>query len=363
MKLEVFLDLLKIMEKHTSPDTGLTTRDIALRLGQKGLGSNTQPSAAAMRNAQLYVHELSEAIGYMLPLLKPANPSKNLAIDSSVARKKTRSRTAMRWYLQRESLVQAFMFDEASLNLLLTGRLLQQALGSIEELRIDELTMLTKSVLGKKKSSEFNAIAQSLRLLPDGIGRMPAQVEPGMVKKIIDAIRIDRAVSLEYQAANKPRSRRTVNPLGLVSKDGTIYLLASRGFDTTVVTYALQRASDLLVEYEHARHVPENFDLDTFIENSQQFSHPTGTDIELWLEVAPETIYHFRERPFNKEQTITESQTHDGWYTVKASMPDMHALVPFLMSMLSHIKVMAPASVREQLADHVRKMHAHYNST
>ena len=362
MKLEVFLDLLKIMEKHTSPDTGLTTREIALKLGQKGLGASTQPPAAAMRNAQLYVHELSEAIGILPPLLKPGYASKDLASNLPGAQEKTKSRPVMRWYLQRESLVQAFMFEEASLNLLLTGRLLQQALGSIEELRIDELTTLTKSVLGKKKSSEFNAIAQSLRLLPDGIGRMPAKIEPGMVKKIIEAIRVHRAVSFEYQAANQTKGRRTVNPLGLVSKDGTIYLLGSRGFEPKVITYALQRASDLLVEYNHARQVPENFNLDNFIENSQQFSHPTGADIELWLEVAPETIHHFRERPFNDKQSITKSQVHDGWYTVKATILDMHALVPFLMSMLSHIKVMGPASVRDQLAEHIRKMHAHYNS-
>ncbi|MEI7974322.1 MAG: WYL domain-containing protein, partial [Bdellovibrio sp.] len=109
----------------------------------------------------------------------------------------------------------------------------------------------------------------------------------------------------------------------------------------------------------------EEFDLDGYIKNTHQLAHPLGTQpesLQLELKVAPGTIYHFRERKLSLDQDIVGPDPESGNYTVKATVVKTVLLIPFLLSMLEGIEVVGPEAIRLEMAEHLKKMVAHYKT-
>ena len=146
-----------------------------------------------------------------------------------------------------------------------------------------------------------------------------------------------------------------------MSKDGTIYLIASKGSSSVVVHYALQRASNASVEMRHFRTVPEAFDLDQHIESTHRLSHQIGPEMTLVLEVDEKALFHFTERPLTTQQDIKKIRATNG-YRVSAVVPDTFYLRPFLLSMRANVTVVEPAELRKSLASELKQMVANYTS-
>jgi hypothetical protein len=80
------------------------------------------------------------------------------------------------------------------------------------------------------------------------------------------------------------------------------------------------------------------------------------------LRVAPESIYHFRERPLSNDQVETLPAGDEPWHIVTATVPRTILLMPFLVSMGPWIEVLAPADVRAEAAKWIDGMWVHYAS-
>jgi predicted DNA-binding transcriptional regulator YafY len=236
-----------------------------------------------------------------------------------------------------------------------------QALGDVSELGTKSVAKLAKDVIKGQRSTKLSRIASSVRFLSDGIGRLPAQLEPDLLQTMIDAIVRDRAVSFDYKNSDGKSSRPTVNPLGLVSKDGTIYLIASKGSSSVVVHYALQRASNSSLEMRHIRMIPETFDLDQHIESTHRLSHQIGPEMDLVLEVAEKALFHFIERPLTTQQEIKKI-LGSNFYKVTAVVPDTFYLRPFLLSMRANVTEVEPVELRKSLAVELKQMVKNYTS-
>jgi predicted DNA-binding transcriptional regulator YafY len=251
------------------------------------------------------------------------------------------------------------MSEQAALNLLFTSQIVGQALGEVSELGTKSVAKLAKDVIKGQRSTKLSRIASAVRFLPDGIGRLPATLAPDLLQTMIDAIVRDRAVSFDYKKHDGKNSRPIVNPLGLVSKEGTVYLLSSKGSDSAIVHYALQRASNAIVEMRHVRMVPESFELDKYIESTQQLSHPLGPEMNLVLEVDEKALFHFAERPLTAQQKIKKIQGTN-LYEVSALVPDTFYLRPFLLSLRANVTVLKPVDLRKSLASEIKQMLANY---
>jgi predicted DNA-binding transcriptional regulator YafY len=363
MQVDTLVKLIHLMGSHNSAESAISTKRLAVAWEDGNPSSD--PEDATLRQIQRYVYELSMPINHLPPLLDFVEEDQTISVQrpsSSNSEKPARKPRKQRlYYLHHDTLMKWFMSEQAALNLLLTGQVVGQALGDVSELGTKSVAKLAKDVIKGQRSAKLSRIASSVRFLPDGIGRLPAQLAPDLLQTMIDAIVRDRAVSFDYKKPDGKTSRPTVNPLGLVSKEGTIYLIASKGSDSVVVHYALQRASNAIVEMRHVRMVPQAFDLDQHIESTHRLSHQIGPEMTLVLEVDEKALFHFTERPLTTDQEIKKIRGTNS-YKVSAVVPDTYYLRPFLLSLRANVTVLEPIDLRKSLAAELKQMVANYTA-
>ncbi len=335
MKLTTGVRLLRLLT--TRPENALTTLEIERRW--RDLGG----TAVALRSIQRYMSDLSQDSG------------EGPALVAVVPRGSERA-----YYLKTSQVANWFMTEEAALDLQLRRDVFGPTLASRKQSSGDKLVDMAERVVAA--SPETQRIRDRLRIAPDGIGRLPARIKPEVLRAAVDAIGKNRKLKFTYSSAAGKTSDQLVSPLGLVAKDGTIYLVAIKGLADVPRHFALQRVSAADVHFQTAQARPD-FDLQQYVLDSHQFSHvlnDSAAPVQLKLRVAPETMYHFKERPLSSDQKDAPPKGDEPWHIVTATVPQTVLLLPFLLSMGPWIDVVAPAAVRNEMRKWVGNMWAHY---
>ena len=168
---------------------------------------------------------------------------------------------------------------------------------------------------------------------------------------------------MHYVNSQGISSQRKISVQGLISKDGTMYLLATTDLSDPPRHLALHRIQKVTVSHLAHQAQPE-FDLEEYIEKTQQLSHALNNldTFELKLKVNPETIYHFKERPLAANQQILEIKNSAGEieFIVTTHIPDTILLVPFLLSMGKWIEVLGPENIRNKMREQTHAMLERY---
>ncbi len=206
-------------------------------------------------------------------------------------------------------------------------------------------------------------LRNATRIVPDGLGRCRAKIQPEIMLAVKDSIQAGEKLKVVYGSRSEGEQSYELSPLGLVIKDGTIYLIGRTGIahKNKIKHFPLQRVKSvgkIKTPSDNA-----GFNIDDYINKTHQLSHPINqskSNITLELRVAPEMIYHFEERPLTDKQEIISPENKDSWYTVKAEVPESVLLHPWLLSMGGWIEVVAPESVRKEIRTRIKKMHEHY---
>lgn len=335
MKMSTAVCLLQ--QLPVRPEKAITVAEIAAKLHPDG-----DLSRNALRSFYRYVNELAAE--------SEDGPALLEVIDGE----------PRRYYLKLSSVAEWFMTEEVALNVLLTGQVIGKALGSVGPLSTERLSDIAETIAGA--SLKTKRIRKSVRVVPDWIGRLPARIDPQVLQAAIDALGDNQKLQIDYTNHHGAQSKHLLSPQGLVAKDGTVYLLATSGIENRVRHFPLHRVRSAFV-HSHPLQVLPGFNLDCYIEESHQLSHPLDVDaapVVLKLRVAPETIYHFSERPLSKDQTIILQSGMGGWFLVTATVPETILLIPFLLSMGGWIEVLEPADVRDETARRLSSAAAHY---
>lgn len=335
MKLSTGVRLMQVLPSRK--ESALTVEAIERKWRETG------SDPVSRRSIERYVHDLS----------KDTVGSPALLETTIVGR-------ARAYYLRASQVANWFMTVEAALDLQFSHQVYGRAFGARAGANGDKLVDMAERVTAA--SPETKRIRDRLRIVPDGIGRQPARIDPLVLKTAIDAIGQGKQLRFDLRKGFDKMTTHLVSPLGLVAKDGAIYLVAVKGLSDSPRHFALQRMSNLDIHFQAAQPRPE-FDLDRYILESHQFSHLLDADappLKLKLRVAPETMYHFLERPLSSDQKHSPPKGGDPWHTVTATVPLTILLVPFLLGMGHWIEVVEPAIVRAETAKRVRAMWAHY---
>jgi predicted DNA-binding transcriptional regulator YafY len=337
MKLNAAVRLLQLL--NSQPQGALTTNQIALKWFEKtGVAIN-------IRNIQRHLSELS------------ADSADGPALVDVLGDDKER-----KYYVRLSQVAQWFMTEEAALNVLLTRHVLERSFSA----GLDPDEAKRQADMAEKVSGDSvrtRRLRVRLRIVPDGIGRLPARVDAQILASAMDAVAASQKLSFTYCNAAGKESQQVLSPQGLVAKDGTIYLLATKGLSEPPRHFALHRVTEAHV-VPHPLQARPDFDLDGYIRDSHQLSHRLNAEappVSLKLRVAPEALFHFTERPLSSDQSVGPARRSDGWRLVTATVPETVLLVPFLVS-IGGIEVLGPPSVRAKTARWLRDAAAHYAS-
>jgi predicted DNA-binding transcriptional regulator YafY len=175
---------------------------------------------------------------------------------------------------------------------------------------------------------------------------------------VAEAVWSDHRLAIRYQRGDKA-VERTIDPLGLVLKAGTWYLVAShRGQPRT---YRVSRidAADLLEE-RFTR--PDGFDLaERWAASSTEFER-TMQNVQVRLRIREERAW-LLDRALDPvaRRACTTQPEGDGWLVASFAAESVEIALPQLLQLGDAAVVLEPPELRERIEGEVRRMAASYD--
>jgi len=205
-----------------------------------------------------------------------------------------------------------------------------------------------------------------LASLPDGASRRADEVRqrflldaPGWFHRvdevptlptIADAIRRDRRMDLTYRRADRTTARR-VDPLGLVLKAGTWYLVAGHRGEPR--TYRVSRVVGAVVRPESVTR-PEAFDLAAWWRESQQHFDRSILRATVRLRLSPPAQQHLA-HVFDlaaSAEALAAAGPPDGqgWREIELAVESHEVAASQLLALADGVEVLEPPSLRRRMA-------------
>ncbi|HEX9969294.1 MAG TPA: WYL domain-containing protein, partial [Acidimicrobiales bacterium] len=183
----------------------------------------------------------------------------------------------------------------------------------------------------------------------DAPGWFPREEQQPHLGAVADAVWRERRLRLRYRRGDGD-VQRTVDPLGLVLKAGTWYLVARgrRG----VVTYRLSRITSATVLDEGFER-PVSFDLAAWWDESGAEFDRSIRRVRARLRLAPFAVRRLADAvglPAAQEARATASEAaEEGWVTVDVDVESVEVAAHQLFSLGGGVEAMAPVELRHRL--------------
>jgi predicted DNA-binding transcriptional regulator YafY len=260
------------------------------------------------------------------------------------------------WQIEENWRTQVPGLDEAELRALLMAQ--PRVLGD------HKLAAAAERAMGKLMASlplPLRARAESMRqrLYVDTTGWFGTAEDLSLLPIVQEAVARDRKMKIRY-SSRRSRSEREVNhgeptntsfrvldPLGLVAKGSTWYLIANtaKGFRTFRIS---RIESAILLDVPCER--PANFDLEEHWKSSSEQFLKGWPRFEATLRMHPDAAREIRtwriasELPNDARQGLPDS-----WTTLQVQFEDQHQALFVIRGFGPKVKVLAPATLRDRV--------------
>jgi len=210
--------------------------------------------------------------------------------------------------------------------------------------------------LGKGKVSRWK---DRVRVIPRAFQLQVPQIPDEVMAAIQEALFQRRQLKVEYRSrgASKSKSWRA-NPLGMVLREGIVYLLATIEDYEDLRQLVAHRVVSAAVIDEAVRE-QEGFDLDDYIRQGG-FAYVEGGPVRLRLRVDPYAAEHLLESPISSDQK--SKLLPDGRVELTARVIDTKQLRWWLTGFGDALEVVSPAELRNAIAEQAEAVAEMYRS-
>jgi predicted DNA-binding transcriptional regulator YafY len=159
-----------------------------------------------------------------------------------------------------------------------------------------------------------------------------------------DAVARDRKLEIKYRRADQEEVERSLDPLGLVAKGTTWYLVAQS--DAGLRTYRVSRIKEAItLEIQSQR--PANFDLAAYWKSSTEEFQASRTRYEATLRLSPRVAENVKEWRLT---SVVEGPTDpNGWVTLRVQFEDVEHASFMVRGFGPYADVIAPEGLRERI--------------
>ncbi|GAB3679002.1 helix-turn-helix transcriptional regulator [Salinisphaera aquimarina] len=173
-------------------------------------------------------------------------------------------------------------------------------------------------------------------------------IDSDIQRVMYNALLHERRVDIQYQPRTDSSTKEyQFSPLGLVSRQGVLYLVGPLWEYENVVQLALHRIK-IADPIDASSHRPTGFDLASYVSHAREFSYPTGEGyIDMVIAMDERAALHLLERPLSPGQHA-ETQT-DGRIRLAATVLDTDELTWWLLGFGAAAEVLAPRSLRDRV--------------
>jgi predicted DNA-binding transcriptional regulator YafY len=246
------------------------------------------------------------------------------------------------WQLDQGWRTRVPGLDESELRALLMAqpRVLGDArLARAAQRALDKLVAAMPPTLREQATS----IRQRLHVDTTGWGGVAEDV--AALPTVQDAVALDRKLALRYRPAGREPVERTVDPLGLVAKGGTWYLVAQT--DGECRTYRVSRIEQArLLGQPSVR--PAGFDLAAYWKSSTEELRRAWTRYEATLRLEPRAARSLRQ--WRTTATLPEADADGEWVTMRVHFDDEDQACFLVLGFGPRVDVIEPASLRRRVA-------------
>lgn len=162
------------------------------------------------------------------------------------------------------------------------------------------------------------------------------------------AIWEERKIRIAYEKANKETSVRIIEPLGLVAKGRTWYLIAVS--NTDLKNFRVSRIKS--VELTHESFVrPTNFELANYWNKSKQNFVQSLPVFEVELEASPAISQRLSFSGRFAQVVSTSTPSKNGWIPVKMSFDTKQEAASYIVGFGDQLKIINPSSLIESVRE------------
>jgi predicted DNA-binding transcriptional regulator YafY len=184
------------------------------------------------------------------------------------------------------------------------------------------------------------------RLYVDTTGWRGASENLLMLPIVQEAVSRDRKLTIRYQRAGSEAAERVVDPLGLVAKGSTWYLVA----DTTegYRTYRVSRIVQASIRDEPARRPPD-FDLAAYWKSSAERFSEALPRYDALVRAEPRTAGWVRMSRPPWSVRIDGEPDPEGWVTLRLRFDSEEEACSVVLGLGPRVDVIEPASLRDRV--------------
>lgn len=194
----------------------------------------------------------------------------------------------------------------------------------------------------------FSSWKDKVRVISRGPRFCVPQTSPVIQRAILEALLADRQLDAVYRSRGQTAAKSLVlHPLGIVSRDGMIYLVATAWDYSEPFQCALHRFERAKVATDSTRR-PAGFDLERYVEAAREFEYPTGNgQIQLKIEIEASAAVSLLERPLSSDQTVRKLR--NGRYRIEALVEDTLELRWWLLAFGANLEIIGPKRLRRDV--------------
>jgi len=165
-----------------------------------------------------------------------------------------------------------------------------------------------------------------------------------------------RWCSVAYRRPDGHEATHSVLPLKLFARDGAAYLLAQLRTRGEVITLALHRVRRFVVTHERGE-ASRGFDAQRVLD-AQFGAHAGGAEVSYQLHFASTVAPFIRERRWHPDQKLRTRP--DGSLVLAFRCRESYQVAAWVASWRSHVTVIEPQTLREELRDLGRELATRY---
>lgn len=206
--------------------------------------------------------------------------------------------------------------------------------------------------------SPVRAWPEKVRTLTRGQRLLPPPIDQDLLETVYDGLFNDRQLDARYQRRYDGQTRDyRISPLGIVFRDGVVYLVCQRNGQDAIVHLALHRfLSAQTLDVAVAR--PPGFDLSHYVEWGGLDFKLSDTALRLELLVQPDTAVHLQETPLSHDQTL--HPVDDGRQRLRATVADTAQIRWWILGLGDQVEVASPPALRQEIEERLQRALAQY---
>lgn len=186
---------------------------------------------------------------------------------------------------------------------------------------------------------------------PD-LSLLPPSVDPLVLEVVQEALLADSQLSCHYYSAHRDKEHHfTLNPLGLIQRSNTTYLIATvEPFDDVrqFVLHRFIKVSRLGLTCNR----PRGFSLKGYIASgAMQFGSCEKVSLKAWI--SDDLARLVRETPISEDMALVADPSGDG-VILEATVSDSWELNWWILAHTGKIKINSPSFLRDRVVDSIK---------